>query len=227
MSTITLRLTPVSPAPPRERSDLTQLADEELIGRMLQNDDRAWQTFLRRYGRLLLSTIDRVLSRFSNAGAADREDVYGALIASLLANDMRKLRSFDTARGYKLSTWLGLLASHCAYDHLRDARRRGRLADAVRATDLQPVPGDTVRLLVAREECDRVSALCARLTARDRVFFELLYVRGESPEAVASRLGISTKTVYTKNFKLRAKLQPALDAQGARGAAVKIERRVV
>lgn len=130
MTTTTLQATSVHPVPSGLRTNLATIADEELVGRMLRNDDRAWQTFLHRYGRLLLATIDRVLSRFSSAaGAADREDVYGGLIASLLANDMRKLRSFDASRGYKLSTWLGLLASHSAYDHLRDLRRRGKLAD--------------------------------------------------------------------------------------------------
>ena len=40
------------------------------------------------------------------------------------ANDMRKLRAYDPARGAKLGSWLGLLAINTAYDYLRQTSRR-------------------------------------------------------------------------------------------------------
>lgn len=187
------------------------LSDELLLSRMLTSDERAWRTFIERYQRLLLAAIHRVLARFSANHSVDPEDVYATLMASLVANDMLKLRSFDAGRGYKLSTWLTMLASHTTWDHLRESKRRSTLSRALRMTEPPARVPDPMRMLISREQFSRLADLSKSLSPLELRFFEMLHVDGVSPEQVASTLHISMKTVYTKNYKVRMKLEPALE----------------
>jgi DNA-directed RNA polymerase specialized sigma24 family protein len=103
--------------------------DATLVRALIADDPRAWREFNTRFSRLVLSTISRVTARFSGVvSPEDLREIYATFCVQLLANDKLKLRSFDPERGNKLSTWLGLLASHTAYDFLRGARREPRRA---------------------------------------------------------------------------------------------------
>jgi len=179
---------------------------------MLASDRRAWQSFEKRYRRLLIATIQRILFRFGSVHGVDSDDVYSALMTSLVANDMRKLRSFDPERGLRFVHWLSLLAGRAAWDHLRDLRRQSALLQSLRHTDCKPLQQDPAQIVVTRQECARTVALCRGLSFRDRRFIELFCVQGASSEEIADALGISVKTVYTKKFKIRTKLSLALDS---------------
>ena len=99
-------------------------SDMDLIAGLLENRAEAWRALTVRYGRLMQSCISRVVSRFpSVVRSEDQAEIYSMLYLQLLANDRNKLRSFAPERGSRLSTWLGLLATHTAYDFLRSVRR--------------------------------------------------------------------------------------------------------
>jgi len=116
--------TPETAAQPPSLSD-----DATLVRALIADDASAWREFNTRFSRLVLSTISRVTARFSAVvSQEDMREIYATFCVQLLANDKIKLRSFDPQRGNKLSTWLGLLASHTAYDFLRGARREPRRA---------------------------------------------------------------------------------------------------
>jgi RNA polymerase sigma-70 factor (ECF subfamily) len=123
-----------------------------------------------------------------------------------LANDKHKLRSFEPSRGNKLGTWLGMLATHCAYDYLRSVRREPTsvcLTEAETLTSEQHDPCDAAML---SERAKLVQGLLADFSDKDRQFVTLYYQDGLSPEHVAERLGISVKTVYSKKHKIQRKL---------------------
>ena len=68
-------------------------------------------------------------------GPDDVREIYAMLCVQLLANDKRKLRSFEPGRGNKLGSWIGMLAIHTAYDFLRTIKRepkRGTLSERPR-----------------------------------------------------------------------------------------------
>jgi RNA polymerase sigma-70 factor (ECF subfamily) len=152
-----------------------------------------------------------VTTRFR--GVVSQEDVreiYATFAVQLLANDKNKLRSFDPERGNKLSTWLGLLASHTAYDFLRSARREPKRAALSEAEDLYSALPDPCESALMRERASLVGRLLADFTAKDRAFIQLYFGEGLAPERVAERLGISVKTVYSKKHKIQARLQALL-----------------
>jgi RNA polymerase sigma-70 factor (ECF subfamily) len=189
----------------------TECSDATLVRALLADEPSAWREFNTRFSRLVLSTISRVTTRFR--GVVSQEDVreiYATFCVQLLANDKNKLRSFDPERGNKLSTWLGLLASHTAYDFLRSARREPKRAALTEAEELYSSLPDPCESALMRERAELVRTLLADFTDKDRAFIQLYFGEGLAPERVAERLGISVKTVYSKKHKIQARLQALL-----------------
>jgi RNA polymerase sigma-70 factor (ECF subfamily) len=181
---------------------------------MLAGQERAWRVFVARYRRLILSTARTLLVRFNGEPRIEAEDVYAALLGSLVANDMAKLRGFDVTRGSKISTWLVTVTRNATWDHLRQARRTSALSLALKTNGTPTLSHcDALSTLAAREQCLQVMELINALPPRDREFFDLFYVDCASPEEIAAQMSISVKTVYTKNHKVRTKLEPALSSR--------------
>lgn len=190
-----------------------QFAEEQaLIDALLVDDDAAWREFNRRYSRLLLSCITRVTARFGYSTPDDVQEIYATLCLQLLSNDKRKLRSFEAGRGTRLGTWLGLLATHTAYDFLRAVRRAPKHDDLANAASLSTSGPDPAETTLLREQAQLLARALAELSDKDRLFVELFYGDGLPAEEVAARMGINVKTVYTKKHKLQARLSSLLSA---------------
>ena len=190
------------------QSQSTTTDDATLVRALIADDARAWREFNTRFSRLVLSTIGRVTIRFSGiVSQEDLREIYATFCVQLLVNDKLKLRSFDLERGNKLSTWLGLLASHTAYDFLRRARREPRRAALSEADAVSSGLPDPCESVLMRERASLLSDLLANFTPKDRAFIQLYFGEGLAPELVAERLNISIKTVYSKRHKIQARLQ--------------------
>ena len=187
-----------------------QAGDEErLIQSLLADDTRAWREFNRQYAGLLYSRIHRVIQRFPQLGPEDAREIFAGFCLQLLANDKRKLRSFEVGRGTRLSSWLALLVSHAAYDYLRSLKREPCRVSATEAELLASSSPDPLQTTEARQRAAMVAELLGDLSPRDQEFMVLYYGEGMSPEDIARALGISVKTVYSKKHKIRARLESA------------------
>lgn len=195
-----------SPADPSEvESEATLLAG------MIADQERAWRDFNDRYARLIYRCITRVTARFSAVvGPDDVREIYAMLCVQLLANDKRKLRSFEPGRGNKLGSWIGMLAIHSAYDYLRSLKRepkRGTLSEAEGLSSEMPDPHD---VCVLRQQVGIVSEILNEFSDKDREFITHYYGEGLEPEEIALQMGISVKTVYSKKHKIRSRLEALL-----------------
>lgn len=195
-------------------------SDARFVRSLVRSEPGAWNAFHERYGRLLFAAIQRVRARFPRLVSGDDvQEIYSSLSEQLLANDKRRLRSYDPERGTRLSSWLNLLATHCAYDFLR-ARRRQPLGRSVHedGSALERLccnAPDPLRICVAREDAAHVAELVASLSERDQLFVALYYGEGLSPEKTAQRLGVRVSTVYSKKHKIRARMEQLLESRQA------------
>lgn len=214
-STARALLTPVTALARVQAEPLSAAASEEaeLVSGLLAGSASAWREFNVRYSRLILSCISRVTARFGRVSPEDVREIHATLCLQLLSNDKRKLRTFEPGRGARLGTWLGLLATHTAYDFLRAVRRMPKLDDLSCAEAVAGETPDPSESTLQRERARLLGLALAELSAKDREFVELYYVQGMSPEEVAQAMNVSVKTVYSKKHKLQSRLESLISAE--------------
>jgi RNA polymerase sigma-70 factor (ECF subfamily) len=179
----------------------------ELLQRLLADQPEAWREFDQRYTRIIRRVIHRVTAPFAAVGPEDLREIEAMLWVQLLSNNKRKLRGFEPGRGASLSTWIGMLTTHCAYDYLRVLRRepnRIALCDAERMGSPLPDPSEQYSV---RQIAEQLSVALQGFSDKDREFVHLYFAQGLEPEQVADRMGISVKTVYSKKHKIRLRLE--------------------
>ncbi|HEY1957880.1 MAG TPA: sigma-70 family RNA polymerase sigma factor [Polyangiaceae bacterium] len=182
--------------------------EEQLVARLVASHPVAWREFERRYDRLIERCILKVTRRFTSVVSADDvREIACTLRLSLLANDMHKLRTFDPERGNRFSSWIGLLAINCAYDYLRSIRREPGKAALTEASDLAAETPDPFESVAQRQRAQIAQRLLESFSARDRAFAALYFGEGLEPVAIARRMKISVKTVYSKKHKIQARLE--------------------
>jgi len=182
-------------------------SDSELVTGLLAGAPECWRELNTRHARLLHGCIAKVVLRFpSLVSMDDVPEIYGLFCLNLLSNDMHRLRTFDPSRGMRLSSWLGLLAVHTAYDYLRSQRRQPRGVRLEELPELAMEHGDADDHCERLRQSQQLGALLRGLSQRDQEFMQLYFGQGLAPEVVASRMGISVKTVYTKRYKIQARL---------------------
>ena len=207
------------------RTVYDDLTDGKLVAAVIAREPAAWPTFFAKYERLVLACIRRVLRRYGAAhGEEDIEDLASQTALNLVKDDYKKLRTFDAGRGYKLSSWVGLIASNTALDALR---RRGPtdVWSAASLDDTDPVmpllvtsaegPGEA---LDRKDDIRQAQDAIAELSDGERLFLEYYYVEDLEPEEIARLMGISLNTVYSRKNKIREKL-----ARHVRGDGVLVE----
>jgi RNA polymerase sigma-70 factor (ECF subfamily) len=194
-------------------------SETELLAAVLCRAPSSWEAFQRRYERLMLSCIRKVLYRYTALHTdADVEDMLSSTCVNLIKNDFHKLRAFDVSRGYKLSSWVGLIATNTAHDALRGREPmhdslEARAEDSARfaPVDDQPAPDEE---LEERERWQTLQRAMTQLSADDRAFLVMCYADELAPEDIAGRLGIALNTVYSRKNKIREKLRRVVQTLG-------------
>lgn len=194
-------------------------SDEDLIAGMLANDPPAWRAFQTQYDRLIMRCITKVTRRFASVVSQDDvREVYATLYVSLLGNSMHKLRSFDPERGNRFSSWIGLLAINAAYDYLRTLKREPQKECITEAMELVCDLPDPFELTSEHERAKIAQETLEDFSEKDRTFAALYFGEGMDPQAIADKMNISVKTVYSKKHKIQSRLESVLTTRIRRAA---------
>ena len=179
-----------------------------LVAQVLSKDQKAWKEFCRRYENLIVACTLKTLRRYhAKFNADDLADIVGEVWMVLLKDDMRKLRLYDPDRGYRLTSWLGLITTNCTIDQLRQRSSENILFDDVSSLELtmadsrSPDQGleDMESVQIARQAIDQLSS-------EEQQFVVSCFHDERRPEELAQELGITVNTVYSRKFKIREKL---------------------
>ena len=196
------------------------MPEDELLAAVVTEKPGAWAGFYKRYDRLIITCIKKVLHRYTALyGEEDIEDMVNTVCLNLVKDSYHKLRAFDPTRGYKLSSWVGLIATNTAHDALRRREPIHQRIDAAHDSDDDgppqqyadteaPLPGDSLEI---REEWDELCAAIRELSPSDQEFLALYYQQELEPEEIARRMGISVNTVYSRKNKVREKLRRVVE----------------
>jgi RNA polymerase sigma-70 factor (ECF subfamily) len=178
-----------------------------LVAALVAGDAGAWRVFHRHFDRLALVCIARVTRPFPFVSADDVREIHAQWHLSLLLRGKARLRAFQPSRGGRLSTYVGMLAAHCAYDWLRTRRREPRRVGLAHAAKLVSEAADPFDAAVRAERWRLAARALAAFTERDRRFAALYLGEGLSPREVARAMQITVRTVYTKKHKIKARLE--------------------
>jgi RNA polymerase sigma-70 factor (ECF subfamily) len=195
------------------RTVYDELSDGDLVTAVLAREPAAWPTFFAKYERLVVACVRRALRRYgASHSEEDIEDLVSQTAFNLVKDDYKKLRTFDPMRGYKLSSWVGLIATNTTLDALRrraptDVWSAASIDDTDPSlptlTSLEAGPADN---LARKDEIRLVRSAIDELSDTDRLFLEYYYVEELEPEEIARLMNISLNTVYSRKNKIREKL---------------------
>src|SRR5262245_28927050 len=179
-------------------------ADDELLDRFVRDrDEQAFETLVRRYGRIVHGACRRALR-----GGPDVEDAWQATFLTLAC----KAATIGDARA--LGAWLHKVAVRIALRVRADAARRVRLeADScARRPDFD---SDEVFFEATRADLRTVlDEAISRLPDKYRVPVVLCYLEGMTNEEAAGVLGCPTGTVATRLSRARDRLRARLGRHG-------------
>jgi RNA polymerase sigma-70 factor (ECF subfamily) len=182
------------PAPP----PLERAVD---LARLKAGDKFEWDRFVKRAGPVVFAAV---LRRLAPAGAtADAEDVAQEVFARLCRRD-RPLAGYDPERA-SLSTFLTVIATSAAIDHLR----RKRPADPIDA-----VPEHRLAI-PAVEPAERIRIPDGLLTARQKLVLTLLYDREMEVAEAAQFLGVDPQTIRSTHHKAMLRLRAHFAGDGS------------
>lgn len=194
-------------------TDTDSLDDNELISRCLSGEDEtAWESFVRKYSKLIWSSIHKTFRSCSFAYSdEDTEDIYSSLFLSLIENDFKKLRQFRAENACTLRTWLTVITVRMTIDHMR--KDKGSLFAENKGEDrdiLETVPDKRYGadgLLEERQMNETLGRAVEDLSPGDKRLYDLLYRRGVSAEEAAGILGLPVANIYSRRHRIIKKIK--------------------
>ncbi len=169
-------------------------AHTEDLSRLVAGDKVAWNRFVQRHARVIYAAVQRRLVPAGRANEAD--DVAQDVFLKLCGRDFHLLRRYDPGRA-KLTTWLTVIATSTAIDHLR---RR-----SAPTTTLDSVPEAV--LAVEPRLPERIKFPPDLLSPRQTLVLELLYQRDLEVADAAEIMGVEPQTVRSTHHKALVKLR--------------------
>ncbi len=164
------------------------------LPRLLSGDKKAWDSFAARYAGVIYAAVHR---RLIPAGRVEEaEDVAQDVFLRLCSRDFHLLRSYDPGKA-KLTTWLTVIATSAAIDHLR--RQKGR------AQDLDSLPEAALAEDPVTPAWVKIPP--GLLSPRQTLVLELLYQRDLDPAEAAAILEVDAQTVRSTHHKALTKLR--------------------
>lgn len=183
------------PPPPGDRDPLAAALHGIAAG-----DRAALATLYRETSGKLFAVCRRIL--------LDGHDAEEALQETYLAI-WRRAGGFDAARGSS-STWLVVVARHCAIDRLR-SRRRAPAASIDEADEIADDRPSAFDLASAGHDERRLHACLGELAAGDRAFVATAFFEGESYATLATRQSLPLGTVKSRIRRALLKLRACLE----------------
>jgi RNA polymerase sigma-70 factor (ECF subfamily) len=185
-------------------------SDQDLLRMVIQRLPGAWELFYERFHRLMVACARRVYAKYGvSYTPEDMEDLVATVCYNLVKGDFHKLRLYDPEKGYRLSSWVGLISSNTAHDTLRRRSPSHVRLDSEEGLNVEQLVGpapDPLAGLARQEQMALLRKAVFELSDVDREFVRYYYGLKLDPESVAKRLGITVNTVYSRKNKIRNKL---------------------
>lgn len=190
----------------RSAAGETNLADEELVQRVLRGREDLYAVLIRRYQRKLMAHVLRMVR--------NREDAL-EIVQDAFLKAYQHLARFDDK--YRFSTWIYSIASNAAIDHLRRKRLKTvsldepiRMDDGDISRDPEGPARRADEIHEGRELLELVEQAIAQLPEAHRELILLRHPGNRSYEEIANMTKLPLGTVKNRIFRARARLREIL-----------------
>ncbi len=165
--------------------------EAEELGRLVDGDKAAWDSFVVHFAGLILAAVRRVVGP-----QGEVEDIAQDVFLRLCKDNFRLLRQYDPARA-GLSTWLTIVARSVAHDSVRRRRMPTQSLD------------DTAESLLAETPSmpEHIRIPDGLLSPRQQLVLTMLYQREMEVAEIAEALRIDAQTVRSTHHKAMLKLR--------------------
>lgn len=194
----------------------TALSDRELINGCLARDKTASEAFVRRFSRLVYSSILGVIkSKGAFISQQDVEDLHNTVFVSFFEKTGRKLRQFEGRNGCSLASWVRMVTVRAVLDFLR--RRSDPLSRSEKVTPLEliPDPSDDTQAsawacLVAKEQQMLIEKGLQQLKTRDQLVIRMHCLEERPLAQVAVILHVSEANIHSVKHRAISRLKEAV-----------------
>jgi RNA polymerase sigma-70 factor (ECF subfamily) len=169
-------------------------SDEELVEMTLRGDKAAFDVLVRRYERMVVTTVLAIVRNPDLAADAAQESLVKSYVR------LGRLRSPG-----KFGSWLNRIARNTARDFIRQRRMDSLTLDPV----AEPTGSGCSEL--QDEQVRRAIALTGRLPGHERVVVELFYLKGMTVTQTAQTVGRTVGTVTKQLSRARRRLRHWMD----------------
>ncbi|RJQ78983.1 MAG: sigma-70 family RNA polymerase sigma factor [Desulfobacteraceae bacterium] len=192
--------------------------DKEIIKGCLGGDRALQEHFIRRFSRLVYSTIHRVVkAKGATLTDQDMEDLHNSAFVQLFDRGCRKLRRYQGRNGCSLASWVRMITVRMVLDHLRfdkDAlAHRECLMPLDEILDLASASASPLMQLTAKEQVRLIEKGLRTLSAGDQLMIRLHCLEGQPLARVAAILKISAANVYSVKHRAVQRLAAAVQKQ--------------
>lgn len=192
------------------------LSDRALIKGCLSGNNPAREQFVRRFSRLVFSTILGVVkTKRAYVSEEDIEDLHNTVFVSFFDQRCRKLRQYEGRNGCSLASWVRMVTVHAALDFLR--RRNDPLSRPEKLIPLELLPdtADNTQVspwasIMAKERQALIEKGLQTLPARDQLMIRLHCLEEWPLARVATILDVSEANIYSVKHRATQRLKAAV-----------------
>ena len=192
-------------------------AERQLVAQLVAGERTAWIEFVERFQRVVFARVNRVLTQSGiQSNSNDSDDIVAELFASLLANNMKMLRSFEHRS--TISTWLTIIAHRMSLRAVTKLKRRehaNRDSTLASTGSLADLPGspldDPVTNLIGIENRSTIHRKIALLKPADRQVIELFHFQNLGYREIAKRMGLSENSVGSRLTRAQRRLRRLME----------------
>ncbi|HJZ83801.1 MAG TPA: sigma-70 family RNA polymerase sigma factor [Polyangia bacterium] len=178
-----------------------------LLAALLAGRRTRWTEFTRRYERLITSCVLRTLRRYdATFSRDDLEDLVSEVWVALLRDDLKKLRAYQPDKGFRLASWIALIATNTTIDRLRARQTEDVFLDDMVTSDLAASANEPDQDAMERQRAELAQAALGELSPEERAFVNDCFHEQRAPEDIAREHGVAVNTIYSRKFKIREKL---------------------
>jgi RNA polymerase sigma-70 factor (ECF subfamily) len=185
-------------------NSLSDLSDEQLIGRVAAKDAAALEVLYDRYSSIVMGMAFRMLSDRTVADEVLQETFWRV---------WNKAGQYNMERG-SLRSWLFTIAHNAGIDELRREKAERTLLDEGQLERTKNGAPSVTAQVASGIERQQILAALEDLPPDQRQVIELAFFNGLTRQEIAAKVGVPLGTIHTRARLGLQKLRAALSAMG-------------